>query len=564
MMNNKLQINKIIEKYPIAAVCLFAFICLFPAMLLRDFTPSNELRYLSIADEAIAGGNIFAFTNHGVPYADKPPLYFWIVMLCRLIFGHHSCFALSLFSLVPAFVIVNVMDKWVMSKAPVADRMAAAMMLLTCGMFLGTAVVLRMDMLMCMFIVLALRSFYRIYTGEDVSGKESWMLPVWTFMALFTKGPVGLIVPPLGILVFLVVKGKWRETGRYLGWKTWGVIAVLFALWILAAFLDGGKEYINNLLFKQTVGRAVNAFTHNKPFWFYLAAIWWSVAPYCLLLVGAFVTSLLPAGRKSHPQGERCDFIPASAVRSDAEVLFVCVIAATFVMLSSFSSKLPVYLCPIFPFMVYLFPMVLERTGGRRWMGWAIGIPVAILAVAGLAASVALSGLVRIEALDALLEQYPFVSTISVKIAVLLLFAGNALALYVLVFKKIWNLPIFLTGASMMLMIYAASCVIGQVNPYIGYGPICSAVPGDSDVAVLYMRRPENMDVYLGRDLTDYRKDVDSFIKDLGSRTKGSAPLTLLITADRMQKSEELMRIVNERGTCTFSGPYCAVTFRQD
>lgn len=197
-------------------------------------------------------------------------------------------------------------------------------------------------------------------------------------------------------------------------------------------------------------------------------------------------------------------------------------------------------------------------------MGWAIGIPVAILAVAGLAASVALSGLVRIEALDALLEQYPFVSTISVKIAVLLLFAGNALALYVLVFKKIWNLPIFLTGASMMLMIYAASCVIGQVNPYIGYGPICSAVPGDSDVAVLYMRRPENMDVYLGRDVTDYRKDVDSFIKDLGSRTKGSAPLTLLITADRMQKSEELMRIVNERGTCTFSGPYCAVTFRQD
>ena len=243
MMNNKLQINKIIEKYPIAAVCLFAFICLFPAMLLRDFTPSNELRYLSIADEAIADGNIFAFTNHGVPYADKPPLYFWIVMLCRLIFGHHSCFALSLFSLVPAFVIVNVMDKWVMSKAPVADRMAAALMLLTCGMFLGTAVVLRMDMLMCMFIVLALRSFYRIYTGEDVSGKESWMLPVWTFMALFTKGPVGLIVPPLGILVFLVVKGKWRETGRYLGWKTWGVIAVLFALWILAAFLDGGKEY---------------------------------------------------------------------------------------------------------------------------------------------------------------------------------------------------------------------------------------------------------------------------------------------------------------------------------
>lgn len=50
-------------------------------------------------------------------------------------------------------------------------------MLLTCGLFFGAAFILRMDMLMCMFIVLALRSFWRIMTREDKAGRERWLLP---------------------------------------------------------------------------------------------------------------------------------------------------------------------------------------------------------------------------------------------------------------------------------------------------------------------------------------------------------------------------------------------------
>ena len=60
---------------------LFVLVALLPAILLRDYTPDNELRYLSIADEALRNGTWFSFTNQGVPYADKPPLYLWLVML---------------------------------------------------------------------------------------------------------------------------------------------------------------------------------------------------------------------------------------------------------------------------------------------------------------------------------------------------------------------------------------------------------------------------------------------------------------------------------------------------
>lgn len=34
-------------------VFIFVFLALLPVLFLRDYTPGNELRYLSIADEAI-------------------------------------------------------------------------------------------------------------------------------------------------------------------------------------------------------------------------------------------------------------------------------------------------------------------------------------------------------------------------------------------------------------------------------------------------------------------------------------------------------------------------------
>ena len=39
------------------------FIAALPAMIFRDYTPDNELRYLSIANEALSDGHFFAFYN---------------------------------------------------------------------------------------------------------------------------------------------------------------------------------------------------------------------------------------------------------------------------------------------------------------------------------------------------------------------------------------------------------------------------------------------------------------------------------------------------------------------
>lgn len=535
-------------------VFVFCAVCLLPMMAMRDFTPSNELRYLSIADEAIANGHLFAFYNHGLPYADKPPLYFWIVMLCRLLFGHHSCLALSMFSLIPAFAIVGIMDRWVMKGKSAMNRMSVAGMMLTCVMFLGTMVVLRMDMLMCLFIVLALWTFYRMYTGEGSRRQDSLTLPLWIFLALFTKGPVGLLMPPLAIAVFLAVKRDWKGFRKYLGLKTWGIIAALSAVWLTCVWLEGGLEYINNLLFKQTVGRAVNAFTHARPFWFYLVTILWCLAPYTLLLIGSFMASLLPVRKAG-----------AEKV-SDLEILFLCTIISTAAMLSSFSSKLPIYLVPVLPFCVYLFPTVLDRIGERGWMRWSVGIFQILLLCAGIATLLFLSGSVTIPAAACLLDEYSFAREAPVVNAVILLTLANAMGTWFLIKRKSVNIPALLLSAGLFLAAFSASAVLRDLNPYIGYGSICSRVPEGTDVATIFLHRPENIDVYTGRQITDFGDDpaklseaVKAHIELTGENVGSGRPLTIITRTSRMETTPELQKLFSE-GTVIYAGPYCLTT----
>jgi len=163
-------------------ICLIWFVALLPAMILRDYTPDNELRYLSIVDEALRNGNIFTFFNQGEIYADKPPLHFWLMMIGKMILGEHRIWYYSLLSFIPALVIVTTMTKWIRRENG-ENETTAPLMLMTTGLFTGAAIIVRMDMLMNMFIVLSLYTFYKIYQGEGRKETVGYFLSMcfWLF-----------------------------------------------------------------------------------------------------------------------------------------------------------------------------------------------------------------------------------------------------------------------------------------------------------------------------------------------------------------------------------------------
>lgn len=460
---------------------LWVIVALIPIFLVRDFLPANELRYISIADEAMAEGEVFAFTNQGVAYADKPPLYLWIVIAARWIAGPDCLWIISLFSLVPAIIIALVMNRWTDSILPRTYRAMATLMLLTCGLFTGMMVTLRMDMLMTMWIVLALYEFFKMSEGKGTS-KSKWLFPIYVFLAVFTKGPMGLLIPLIGTAVYLFTAGRLKEWFRYWNLLTWGVLFVICALWFTGVYFDGGKEYLDNLLFHQTMDRAVNSFHHKRPFHYYLVSMWYTFMPWAFLVLGSVIVAC----------------VRRSLIRSSEEKLFLSVGVSTLVLLSFISGKLQVYLLPAYPFFVYFAAVMISRYTGSRWLKAAVAIPAAVLSTA-----IVLLLLLRDSSKVA-----SWISSDFYIVAAIVSLSG--IASLVLLWRKGGDLrvSIMTLAYGLLIAVMVGSFAVPALNPYMGYGAVCEKVKPLIDqnprreVYTWRVRRAENMDVYLGRDVT--------------------------------------------------------------
>ncbi len=460
-------------------IYLFALLALLPVMVFRDYTPGNELRYLSIADEALRNGTFFAFTNQGIPYADKPPLYFWLIMLSKSLLGKHAMWLLSFFSLLPAWVVVRTMNRWADGEIYKEFHPTATWMMLTCGLFLGAALFLRPDMLMCMFIILSLYTFYRMLKGEGDQRLNAWLFPVYIFLGIFSKGPVALLIPLLSTFFFLLLTNRVRSFGRYWGWKTWGVLLGGCLLWFGCVYMEGGIGYLDNLLFHQTVDRAVNACHHREPFYYYAVTIWYSLLPWSLLIIGVITTALW--WRHFH---------------SELQKFFLTVLVVTFVMLSCVSSKIEIYLLPVYPFFVYLTAMQLSRFRWNRWLAMSVALP-AIAFCLSVPILVCLGGQ----------KSTCFLADSFLYAAAGALTLSGANALYDLYYWKSLSKSVHALAFGIFCAVFVGGFALSKLNNQWGYGNLCREAMhvakkhAVSCYCTYEVHRAENMDVFLQKDV---------------------------------------------------------------
>ena len=530
MQQSSRPLMRSIEKY----LPLLALIAFLPIMILRDFSVSNELRYLSIADEALLNGDWFTFTNNGVVYADKPPLYLWIVMLGKALFGQHCMWFISLFSLIPALVTMRVMRNWLVKECPLPDKgwiLTSQLMLITCGLFLGLNVFARMDTLMTLFIVLALHTFFKMFRGEGNFKTQSFLFGLYTFLAIFTKGPVGILMPLLCPLVFLLYKREARSFFHYWNWRMFLTVVVLCGAWFLCVYLeDRNTDYLQNLLFHQTAGRAVDAFHHKKPFYFYLIQIWPNLAPYSLLLVG-----VIAAGMLKH------------RLTSDTEHFWNATIWTTFVMLSLVSGKLGVYLAPIVPFFVFLTAALIRKFPWNGWLAASVAFPAGVMVLA----LPALAGIVFFSGLSYLGQPFFFIAAGIFSLAGVL----------TLITLKQRNLRKALNtiGFSILIGAFVGGFSIPALNPWIGYRDLCEKAvelkeeKGLEHFYSIYLRRAENTDVFLGEDIRQLNNSQDAV-----TQLEKLQNTVLMLPERHIEKRPELKQYLQKKEKHPV-GPYIIV-----
>lgn len=480
-------------------IYLIWFIALLPAMILRDYTPNNELRYLSIVDEALRNGNVFTFTNQGEIYADKPPLHFWLMMIGKLILGEHHMWYYSLLSFIPALIILLTMSKWIkredekkviMGNSIIIDNqngnlITSPLVLMTTGLFAGAALIVRMDMLMNMFIVLSLFTFYQIFNDENIK-RNSWLFPVYVFLALFSKGPLGLLIPFVSTIIFLIYKKKLSDFKKYWGWKSFLIILAGSVVWFTGVSIEGGNDYLNNLLLHQTVGRGIDSFHHKEPVYYYLISIWYTLAPWSFLVIGLFIASIVK-----------------KRINSTLEQFFVVIILSTLVMLSFISSKLAIYSLPVVPFFIYLTVLLFRKFDLQNWwVKLTIAIPALIFILA-------LPGIVYLGGT----EEMKYLANPLIYGGAGVLTLSGIYFFYLSYKKRDVIRSINSLALGFLLTVFIIGWSMPKLNNQLGWGNMCKKAKELSeeykitDYWVYKIGRSENMDVYLGKDIIKVDKE---------------------------------------------------------
>lgn len=366
---------------------LFGLLLYLPGSGSRRFWGNDENRYAVVARHmAEDGGSLALLENHGKPYSDKPPFLFWCVTLSSRVAG--SLDEASARLPVAVFGAATLALTFVFGLAAFGARvgLVAALLLGSAGEFFWLSRRLAFDPILAFWVTLAAFGFFLGFER----GRRRAYYAAFAAMAFATlsKGPIGIVFPLAGLLAFALVSGP-RARLREVPWLTgFLLLAAILSIWLVPAAIEGGRDFLNDLVFRQQFDRTTGERGHAKPFYFYLEAFPAGFLPWTPLLLAA------PFLARSGAFGTG----PERRGAAYCGAFFV----AGFVFLSVLTTKRNLYAIPLFPAAALLSAAALDagwRGAAGRLSPWLASYPAAVLAAAGalgLAAAFALPGLLGV------------------------------------------------------------------------------------------------------------------------------------------------------------------------
>jgi 4-amino-4-deoxy-L-arabinose transferase-like glycosyltransferase len=264
---------------------------------LRDPWPADEPRFALIARDMVASGRWLVPLVGGDLYADKPPLYFWLMALALQLTGSFRLAFLlpSLLSALGCVILVYDLARRLWTRE---TGLIAGTLLLLMVQFVWQARQAQIDTTLCFWTTLSL---YGLLRHVLLGPRWGWYAIGWAAagFGVITKG-VGflplLILIPLGLLQHRWQAAAVSGAARWLIGPLAFVLAVsvwLVPMLVAAQFDPALQAYRDEILFKQTVERYADAWHHLEPFWYYVL----EVIPVLWLPLTALLPWLAPRWR---------------------------------------------------------------------------------------------------------------------------------------------------------------------------------------------------------------------------------------------------------------------------
>jgi len=265
----------------LAALCV---ILLFWGLGELPFYMRGEPREGLVVQAMQSSGNWILPVVNGAYIPFKPPLFHWLALLAGFLFGGIDEFTLRLPSAL--FAAAGVLMTYRVGARLWGERagLIGAVLLALCAEWWQAGTAAQVDMILAFFISAACWYFYFLYEQREFGWIKSLGLPLLLGLAALSKGPVGVIVPALIILVFL---GLRRDLGflRRLHPLTSAAVFLLVAgSWYGAALWEGGSKFFLRQIVDENFRTAAGTYGHFQPVYYYLPIFLENTLPWSCFL----------------------------------------------------------------------------------------------------------------------------------------------------------------------------------------------------------------------------------------------------------------------------------------
>lgn len=356
---------------PLRLIILLALALWGGGYVRRGLWEPDEARYAYVAREMRQHGHWFVPHINGMPYPDKPPLFFWMINAASAFTGGRiNGVSTRLPSLLGAiatlWVLTRLLARWHDTRA----AWRAMLVLPSTFLFWQEGGWGRIDSLLCGLVMLSV--YHLVLSWEGQRTRRELLAYLCAGLAVFAKGPVGLALPMGLALVIALASGRGRELKRW-HWLWGAAVAVAIpGAWLLAAWLQHAPtSYFSAVFGAKSFGRAIQSSSHPRPFYFYFWRFVVEGLPWIIFLP----ISIMALAKRHRPL---CRML-------SAWILFVIVFFSLFVC------KRNVYILSAYPAVAMLIGAAWEDFAlvPRRWVTATGCVAIGALSLLAAAASAA-------------------------------------------------------------------------------------------------------------------------------------------------------------------------------
>lgn len=322
------------ERFYLILLGLLSFIFLFVGMGAYPLVDVDETRYAVMSRDLLHHNWNFLMLN-GVPFIEKPPLYFWITAFSIKLFGFHEYairLPMSILATLTVFFTYYIGKK---IKTPKFGFYTATIMMANVFFIMLTRVAI-IDMVFTALLT------WTIYLGlltefvKDNNKKWCWTaFYLCMSFAFLAKGLLAIVFPCAIIGIHRIINKSVKEIFKPQYILSGLVLFLLINLpWHLAMYKEYGFEFIWVYFILHHFERLVNADALGKtrPFLYFIPVFFVGFLPWSLHFIGAIV-----------------DFFKKKMFEDKYVLFFAIYFIIIFGLFSVASGKLPTYVLPAVP-----------------------------------------------------------------------------------------------------------------------------------------------------------------------------------------------------------------------